>query len=98
MSEWAPQSAAGVLTASKEAKWDPKAGAERKGTTNAAHIVVYDRSSKRLVEETISPNIILAMRQIYQSKARALPFLHGCEILCPERAIFLQCFHVGAPH
>ena len=69
LSEWAPHSAAGTLTAAKQAKWDPSAVADRKGA-NAAHIVVYDRSSKRLAEETISPNIILAMRQIYQSRVR----------------------------
>lgn len=66
MSEWAP-SAAGTLTAATGPKWDPSAGAQRKGV-NGAHIVVYDRKSKRLVEETISPHLILAMRQIYQSR------------------------------
>lgn len=67
MSEWAPGTASGTLTAATESKWDPNAGAERKGA-NASHIVVYDRASKRLVEETISPHLILAMRQIYQSR------------------------------
>ena len=76
LSEWAPQSAAGTLTAAKQAKWDPAAVSDRKGV-NAAHIVVYDRSSKRLAEETISPNIILAMRQIYQSRVGRLMMKSG---------------------
>lgn len=34
----------------------------------ASHIVVYDRRTKRLVEEIIDGKILLAMRAIYQSK------------------------------
>lgn len=36
--------------------------------SSASHIVVYDRRSKRLVEEIIAGKIILSMRAIYQSK------------------------------
>lgn len=75
MSEWAPSAAGSfetTLTAAKGSKWDPSAGAKRKGV-NGAHIVVYDRKSKRLVEETISPHLILAMRQIYQSRVSISP-------------------------
>ncbi|GMH10254.1 hypothetical protein Nepgr_012095 [Nepenthes gracilis] len=35
--------------------------------SNASHIVVFDRSTKRLVEEIIDGKIILSMRAIYQS-------------------------------
>ena len=85
MSEWAPD-AAGTLKAASTPQWDPNAGAQRKGA-NGSHIVVYDRKSKRLVEETISPHLILAMRQIYQSRVScrlrahseyATPFCFAC--------------------
>ncbi|KAL0734968.1 hypothetical protein Bca4012_011178 [Brassica carinata] len=36
--------------------------------SNASHIVVIDRKSKRLVEELIDSKIVLSMRAIYQSK------------------------------
>ena len=34
---------------------------------NAAHIVVYDRKRQILEEEIISPLVVLAMRNMYQS-------------------------------
>ena len=43
----------------------------RNGThpcTQAAHIIVYDRVSKRLTEEKISPHLVLAMRNMYQTR------------------------------
>ncbi|CAA6660367.1 unnamed protein product [Spirodela intermedia] len=36
--------------------------------SNASHILVFDRITKRLVEEVIDGKIILSMRAIYQSK------------------------------
>ncbi|XVF01614.1 hypothetical protein REPUB_Repub04eG0103800 [Reevesia pubescens] len=36
--------------------------------SSASHILVYDRKSKRLVEELIDAKIVLSMRAIYQSK------------------------------
>lgn len=36
--------------------------------SNASHILVFDRKSKRIVEELIDKKIMLAMRAIYQSK------------------------------
>ncbi|KAJ4748646.1 Phosphatidylserine decarboxylase proenzyme 2 [Rhynchospora pubera] len=36
--------------------------------SSASHILVFDRKTKRLVEETIDGKIILSMRAIYQSK------------------------------
>ncbi|KAK4254315.1 hypothetical protein QN277_009715 [Acacia crassicarpa] len=36
--------------------------------SSASHILVYDRKTKRLVEELIDKKIILSMRAIYQSK------------------------------
>ncbi|KAH6823370.1 phosphatidylserine decarboxylase 2 [Perilla frutescens var. hirtella] len=36
--------------------------------SSAAHILVFDRRTKRLVEETIDAKIVLSMRAIYQSK------------------------------
>jgi phosphatidylserine decarboxylase len=36
--------------------------------SNASHIVVFDRRTKRLVEEIIDKKIVLSMRAIYQSK------------------------------
>ncbi|KAG1369972.1 phosphatidylserine decarboxylase proenzyme 2 [Cocos nucifera] len=40
-----------------------------KSGSSASHILVFDRRTKRLVEETIDRKIILSMRAIYQSKA-----------------------------
>ncbi|PON76062.1 Phosphatidylserine decarboxylase-related [Parasponia andersonii] len=39
-----------------------------KSGSNASHILVYDRRTKRLVEELIDGKIVLSMRAIYQSK------------------------------
>ncbi|XP_008808475.1 phosphatidylserine decarboxylase proenzyme 2-like isoform X3 [Phoenix dactylifera] len=39
-----------------------------KSGSSASHILVFDRRTKRLVEETIDRRIILSMRAIYQSK------------------------------
>ncbi|XP_028753185.1 phosphatidylserine decarboxylase proenzyme 2 isoform X1 [Neltuma alba] len=36
--------------------------------SSASHILVYDRKTKRLVEELIDKKIVLSMRAIYQSK------------------------------
>ncbi|XWS54460.1 hypothetical protein CRYUN_Cryun10bG0091200 [Craigia yunnanensis] len=36
--------------------------------SSASHILVYDRKTKRLVEELIDAKIVLSMRAIYQSK------------------------------
>jgi hypothetical protein len=35
---------------------------------NFSRIIVYDRASHRLVEEQISATLVLAMRNMYQSK------------------------------
>jgi hypothetical protein len=37
---------------------------------NFSRIIVYDRASHRLVEEQISATLVLAMRNMYQSKVR----------------------------
>ena len=74
MSEWAPHTATGTLQAAKSgaaSTFDPSAAPDHHGH-NTAHIIVYDRKSKRLVEEIISPHLILAMRKIYQSRVRSL--------------------------
>ncbi|KAH8954875.1 hypothetical protein BDL97_08G104400 [Sphagnum fallax] len=39
------------------------------GRANTGHILVFDRRTKRLVEELIDMKIVLSMRAIYQSKA-----------------------------
>ena len=70
MSEWAPHTATGTLQAAKRAPGADPSASDKNGH-NAAHIIVYDRKSKRLVEETISPHLVLAMRQIYQSRVCA---------------------------
>ena len=75
MSEWAPHTATGTLQAAKRAPHADPSGGDKNGH-NAAHILVYDRKSKRLAEETISPHLILAMRQIYQSR------VHFCYSHC----------------
>ncbi|KAJ6700984.1 PHOSPHATIDYLSERINE DECARBOXYLASE PROENZYME 2 [Salix koriyanagi] len=36
--------------------------------SSASHILVFDRKTKRLVEEVIDKKIVLSMRAIYQSK------------------------------
>ncbi len=33
----------------------------------SAHILVYDRHEQRVIEETISPYMVLAMRNMYQT-------------------------------
>lgn len=33
----------------------------------AAHILVYDRAEQRVIEETISPYMVLGMRNMYQT-------------------------------
>ena len=33
----------------------------------SAHILVYDRREQRVIEETISPYMVLAMRNMYQT-------------------------------
>lgn len=39
---------------------------------NFSRIIVYDRASHRLVEEQISPTLVLAMRNMYQSRVRGV--------------------------
>lgn len=69
MSEWAPQSLGGTMAAS---------GLESKGGEgNFSHIIVYDRTSRRLVEEKISATLVLAMRNMYQSKMGFLAMRAG---------------------
>lgn len=69
MSEWAPQSLGGTMAAS---------GLESKGGEgNFSHIIVYDRGSRRLVEEKISATLVLAMRNMYQSKMGFLAMRAG---------------------
>eukprot|EP00887_Chlorella_sp_A99_P007334 scaffold2.g7334.t1 len=52
------------------------AGGLRRGAA-AAHILVFDRASKRMVEEALSPSLALAMRAIYQSSAGRLLLREG---------------------
>jgi hypothetical protein len=40
---------------------------------NFSRIIVYDRASHRLVEEQISATLVLAMRNMYQSKVENRP-------------------------
>jgi len=61
MSEWAPQSLGGSMAAGGSMAPMGEDG-------NASRIIVYDRASHRLVEEQISPTLVLAMRNMYQSK------------------------------
>lgn len=44
-----------------------RAGGLRTGAA-ASYIIVYDRAAKRLVEEKLSPVLVLAMKQLYQSR------------------------------
>ncbi|KAK9807507.1 hypothetical protein WJX72_001112 [[Myrmecia] bisecta] len=62
LSEWATQ----PLVAALPKKGKQEAGGLRVGR-NADHILVYDRASKRIVEERIAPYLIMAMRNMYQS-------------------------------
>jgi phosphatidylserine decarboxylase len=70
MSEWAPQSLGGSMSAGEAL--DPK-GDEG----NFSRIIVYDRASHRLVEEQISATLVLAMRNMYQSKMGAVMMATG---------------------
>lgn len=70
MSEWAPQSLGGDMSAGEVL--DPK-GEEG----NFSRIIVYDRASHRLVEEQISPTLVLAMRNMYQSRMGAVMMRTG---------------------
>ncbi|KAA6427890.1 MAG: phosphatidylserine decarboxylase proenzyme 3-like, partial [Trebouxia sp. A1-2] len=60
LSEWATQPLAG--------SWGHKyqAGGLNIGA-KSAHILVYDRYEQRVIEETISPYMVLAMRNMYQT-------------------------------
>lgn len=60
LSEWATQPLAG--------SWGHKyqAGGLNIGA-KSAHILVYDRHEQRVIEETISPYMVLAMRNMYQT-------------------------------
>jgi hypothetical protein len=64
LSEWALEPAAGNFTSLFTGlAYQP--GLNKAG--NAAHIVVYDRKKQILEEEVISPVVLLAMRNMYQS-------------------------------
>lgn len=73
VSDWATQPLAGVpLTALVRLQDTDTAGGLKTGSA-AAHILVYDRSTKMMVEETLSPVLTLALRNLYQSQVgRAL--------------------------
>lgn len=53
-----------------------EAGGLRRGAA-AAHILVFDRATKRVVEEAVSPALTLAMRAMYQSAAGKLLMREG---------------------
>ncbi|KAL4459065.1 hypothetical protein ABPG75_013930 [Micractinium tetrahymenae] len=75
MTEWATQPLAGAPSALwKGNKY--KAGGLRKGAA-AAHILVFDRKTKRVVEETVSPALAIAMRALYLSAAGRLLLREG---------------------
>lgn len=64
ITEWVMEPAAGNFSGIfKGTKYD--LGLNNRG--NAAHIVVYDRQRQILEEEVISPLVVLAMRNMYQS-------------------------------
>ena len=70
LSEWASHPLA--LTSQRRRKKSYVAGGLRVGSA-AAHILVFDRSGRRVVEEALSPVLNIAMRNLYQSKVgRAL--------------------------
>eukprot|EP00889_Picochlorum_renovo_P002830 jgi/Picre1/29860/NNA_005242.t1 len=61
LSEWASHPVRGARGASK------RLGGLRSGAL-AQHILVFDRSKKMIIEEIVSPVILMAMRTLYQSK------------------------------
>lgn len=64
MSEWAMEPLAGnVRGIVQSGAYNPGLNTHRQ----AAHIVLYHRYEQRLEEELISPVVILAMRNMYQS-------------------------------
>jgi len=66
-----------------------KVGGLRTGAA-AAHILIFDRRTKRVVEEAVNPALTLAMRAMYQSRASpaAASFFvpHVC-LLMPARPL-----------
>ncbi|CAI0401117.1 unnamed protein product [Linum tenue] len=54
--------------------------------SSASHIVVFDRKSKRLVEELIDGKIVMSMRAIYQSKI-------GLHLM--DKAVTLHAFRIS---
>ncbi|EFN59934.1 hypothetical protein CHLNCDRAFT_16852, partial [Chlorella variabilis] len=75
MTEWATQ----PLLGSTAALWrgnEYRAGGLRQGAA-AAHILVFDRATKRVVEEAVSPGLMLAMRAMYQTSEGALLLREG---------------------
>jgi hypothetical protein len=68
MSEWALEPLAGNVRGLRGSAY--KVGLNTRRA--AAHIVVYDRYKQCLEEELISPVVVLAMRNMYQSTFGAL--------------------------
>ena len=73
LSEWASHPLAVTPSAKKKVQSKSyQVGGLRVGSA-AAHILVYDRAYRRIIEEALSPVLNLAMRNMYQSKVgRAL--------------------------
>lgn len=73
LSEWASHPLAVTPAAKKKVRRRSyQVGGLRVGSA-AAHILIYDRANKLIVEEALSPVLSLAMRNMYQSKVgRAL--------------------------
>ncbi|KAI7845326.1 hypothetical protein COHA_001168 [Chlorella ohadii] len=67
MTEWATQGLAGTPGALLRGN-KYKVGGLRTGAA-AAHILIFDRRTKRVVEEAVNPALTLAMRAMYQSRA-----------------------------
>jgi hypothetical protein len=63
MSEWALEPLSGNVRGLRKSGYDSGLNTRR----NAAHIVVYHRDKQVLEEELISPVVILAMRNMYQT-------------------------------
>jgi phosphatidylserine decarboxylase len=77
MNEWVSHPLAVTEAAKKRSRKKSYAAGGLRTGARASHILVYDRSDRRVVEESISPVLNMAMRNMYQSKVGQALMQHG---------------------
>ncbi len=77
LSEWASHPLAVTQEAKKKNRKKSYAAGGLRVGARAHHILVFDRAGRRVVEESISPVISMALRNMYQSKVGQALMQHG---------------------